>query len=210
MNQKGFANIVLIVVIVILVGTIGYFALIKNLSQSPTKTIDSMGLGIFRSDAFGIEIHYDVNKWKPHVGASYLISGGDALDSKEANALIPSNPPKYYITWTYSNDDHTLKEYQSSGCTGDNTLGGGIKRGGIEIKTSGGISVQGCKTEFFSSDPNVVINILEDLYFIHPLTNKGITIRVLGGPNVEKNRVDEIFASSEAAIATIKFYQASR
>ena len=208
MNQKGFANIILIVVIVILIGAVGYFAFIKNWGQ--TKTIDSAGLGIFRSDAFGIEIHYDVNKWMPHVGADYLISGGDALDSKETNARIPSNPRKYYITWTYSDDDHTLKEYQLSGCTGGNTFGGKIKRGGIEIKTAGGISVQGCKTEFFSSDPNVLSNILEDLYFIHPLTNKGIMMRVLSGPGVEKNRVDEIFASSEAAIATIKFYQASK
>ncbi len=35
MNQKGFANIILVVVIVILVGAVGYFAFVKK-SASPT------------------------------------------------------------------------------------------------------------------------------------------------------------------------------
>jgi hypothetical protein len=42
MNQKGFANIILVVVIVVLVGAVGYFALIRKPSpiaqQSPTPT----------------------------------------------------------------------------------------------------------------------------------------------------------------------------
>ena len=41
MNQKGFANIILVVVIVILVGAVGYFALVKKsepIAQQPTPT----------------------------------------------------------------------------------------------------------------------------------------------------------------------------
>ena len=38
MNQKGFANIVLIVLVVILVGAVGYFALVK---KSPTPTSEN-------------------------------------------------------------------------------------------------------------------------------------------------------------------------
>jgi hypothetical protein len=42
MNQKGFANIILVVVIIILAGAVGYFALIKKsepmAQQSPTPT----------------------------------------------------------------------------------------------------------------------------------------------------------------------------
>ncbi|OGN09626.1 MAG: hypothetical protein A3J46_00150 [Candidatus Yanofskybacteria bacterium RIFCSPHIGHO2_02_FULL_41_11] len=41
MNQKGFANIVLVVVIVILVGAVGYFAFVKKsepVAQQPTPT----------------------------------------------------------------------------------------------------------------------------------------------------------------------------
>ncbi len=41
MNQKGFANIILIVVIVILVGVVGYFAFVKKsepIAQQPTPT----------------------------------------------------------------------------------------------------------------------------------------------------------------------------
>ncbi|MDO8676185.1 MAG: hypothetical protein Q7K16_00800 [Candidatus Azambacteria bacterium] len=41
MNQKGFANIVLIAVIVILVGAVGYFAFVKKsepIAQQPTPT----------------------------------------------------------------------------------------------------------------------------------------------------------------------------
>ena len=41
MNQKGFANIVLVVVIVILVGAVGYFAFVKKsepIAQQPTPT----------------------------------------------------------------------------------------------------------------------------------------------------------------------------
>lgn len=35
MNQKGFANIILVVVIVILVGAIGYFALVRKSTPIP-------------------------------------------------------------------------------------------------------------------------------------------------------------------------------
>src|SRR3989344_5398734 len=41
MNQKGFANIILVVVIVILVGAVGYFAFVKKsepVAQQPTPT----------------------------------------------------------------------------------------------------------------------------------------------------------------------------
>src|SRR3990167_2151657 len=41
MNQKGFANIILVVVIVILVGAVGYFAFVKTsepVAQQPTPT----------------------------------------------------------------------------------------------------------------------------------------------------------------------------
>ena len=41
MNQKGFANIIFVVVIVILVGAVGYFALVKKsepIAQQPTPT----------------------------------------------------------------------------------------------------------------------------------------------------------------------------
>lgn len=41
MNQKGFANIILVVVIVILVGAVGYFAFVKKsepIAQQPTPT----------------------------------------------------------------------------------------------------------------------------------------------------------------------------
>ena len=41
MNQKGFANIILIVVIVILLGAVGYFAFVKKsepVAQQPTPT----------------------------------------------------------------------------------------------------------------------------------------------------------------------------
>jgi hypothetical protein len=42
MNQKGFANIILVVVIVILLGVVGYFALVKKsppiVQQTPTPT----------------------------------------------------------------------------------------------------------------------------------------------------------------------------
>lgn len=45
MNQKGFANIILIVVIVILVGVVGYFALVKKsepiAQQSPSPITDT-------------------------------------------------------------------------------------------------------------------------------------------------------------------------
>ena len=42
MNQKGFANIILIVVIVILVGAVGYFAFVKKsepVAQQPTPSV---------------------------------------------------------------------------------------------------------------------------------------------------------------------------
>src|SRR3989344_3526537 len=41
MNQKGFANIILVIVIVVLVGAVGYFAFVKKsepIAQQPTPT----------------------------------------------------------------------------------------------------------------------------------------------------------------------------
>ena len=42
MNQKGFANIILVVVIVVLLGVVGYFALVKKsepIAQQPSPTL---------------------------------------------------------------------------------------------------------------------------------------------------------------------------
>lgn len=74
-NQKGFANIVLIAVIVILVGTVGYFALSKKSSVSnttpvveqknqnavtppPTSNNEANGWQSYQSVKFGIELKY--------------------------------------------------------------------------------------------------------------------------------------------------------
>ena len=86
MNQKGFANIILIIVIVILVGAVGYFAFVKKSEPvaqqptpiqttnptktpvSPTTTVkdETADWTTYRNDQYGIEFRHPVD-WKSRV-----------------------------------------------------------------------------------------------------------------------------------------------
>lgn len=208
MNQKGFVNIILVVVIVVLVGAVGYFVLKDYRNKSSKILTDSAGLGIFRSDAFGIEIHYDRNRWVPKTGEN-AIGGIDELDSKEVDSRISASPRKYYIAWNYRDDDtvNSISKQYQSGCAVVNTYDGKVKKEKIEIKVAGNIFAQGCKTQLFSSSNLDSATIFEDLYLVHPQTNKGIAIRAASTFSIEKNRIDEIFNESETVISTLTFYQ---
>ncbi|MDP3792162.1 MAG: PsbP-related protein [bacterium] len=81
MNQKGFANIILIVVIVVLVGAVGYFAFVKKsepiaqqatptptqtktpVSPTPTPTSETTNLKTYTDSKYSFEIKYPQN-WK--------------------------------------------------------------------------------------------------------------------------------------------------
>ncbi len=46
MNQKGFSNIILVVVIMILVGTAGYFAFVKKSEPIPSTLESQIQLAV--------------------------------------------------------------------------------------------------------------------------------------------------------------------
>jgi hypothetical protein len=80
MNQKGFANIILVVVIVVLVGVVGYFAFVKKsepvvqqptptptqtktpASPTPTPTSQATNLKTYTNTQYGFELKYP-NDW---------------------------------------------------------------------------------------------------------------------------------------------------
>ncbi|MDP3996437.1 MAG: hypothetical protein Q8P86_01935 [bacterium] len=66
MNQKGFANIILIVVVVVLVGVVGYFALSKKSSVPNTTPVVEQ---TYRSAKFGLELKYP--------GDTFVVQGDD-------------------------------------------------------------------------------------------------------------------------------------
>ncbi len=69
-SQKGFANIILVVVIVVLVGAVGYFALVRkpasvvnpegSVNQTPSSTISTQlaDWKTYRMDEYGFEVKY--------------------------------------------------------------------------------------------------------------------------------------------------------
>ncbi|MBI2034050.1 MAG: hypothetical protein HYT13_03065 [Candidatus Liptonbacteria bacterium] len=81
MNQKGFANIILVLVIIVLVGTIGYFALIKGPTPTvqqtstptkvpvtqqptpvtPTPSNETTNWKIYRNEEYSFEMKYPSN-----------------------------------------------------------------------------------------------------------------------------------------------------
>jgi len=57
MNQKGFANIILIVLVVILAGAVGYFALVKKpVSPTPTSQVNIKGSEFIPPDSGVVDL----------------------------------------------------------------------------------------------------------------------------------------------------------
>ncbi len=56
MNQKGFAKIILVIVVIIALGIVGYFAFIKQHSQQPI--IQNENLSTYNSKELGVSFKY--------------------------------------------------------------------------------------------------------------------------------------------------------
>ncbi|MDO8592317.1 MAG: hypothetical protein Q7R92_00920 [bacterium] len=109
MNQKGFANIVLVVVIVILVGAVGYFVVVKKLGpiagQTPTPTPtqtktttptpkdETANWKTYTNAQYGLEVKYPSNwtskgSWSENGGFFYVAFGtANSIDSKPLATL---------------------------------------------------------------------------------------------------------------------------
>lgn len=61
MNQKGFSNIVLVVIIIVLVGVAGYFTFVKKLgplAQQPAPKDEIIGWETYNNNSLGFSIKY--------------------------------------------------------------------------------------------------------------------------------------------------------
>lgn len=64
MNKKGFANIILVAVVVILIGVVGYFALVREpvliapSTEQPTPADETANLKTYRNEEQSIEFRY--------------------------------------------------------------------------------------------------------------------------------------------------------
>ncbi|MEK7542859.1 MAG: hypothetical protein AAB503_00945 [Patescibacteria group bacterium] len=122
MNQKGFANVVLIILVVVLVGVVGYFAFIKKpvtptvmeqatnntptTQQTPSLTTDNISSQTpltnetanwktYRNDSFGVEFKY------PLAINGKTVSTVERKDRKDFlmfSSQIPSNQISFSIT----------------------------------------------------------------------------------------------------------------
>lgn len=85
MNQKGFANIILVVVVVILVGAVGYFAFVKKsepIAQQPTSTPTPTSAD-------------SIANWKAYSNTRY--------------AYTIKYPTNWFMNTTYSENDFTQR-----------------------------------------------------------------------------------------------------
>lgn len=101
MNQKGFTNIVLIVVIAILVGAGGYFAFVKKsepVSQqqlSPATVNETAGWKTYKNDTYNFEVKYPENvTLKKDMKTDCTISMGSVsspgrIEATTLNAGVP-------------------------------------------------------------------------------------------------------------------------
>ena len=112
MNQKGFANIALIVVIFILVGAVGYFALVKKsepVAQQPTPTqTPKLTVSGFEARKEGnqmvlYKLMSDGTSVKTGLGVALSNCGQDASGSTyycpENIVVSPNNTKAVYSTW---------------------------------------------------------------------------------------------------------------
>jgi len=73
MNQKGFANIVMVLVIVILVGVAGYFVFVKKptptvqqmSAPTPAKQAETVSWRTYENKRFNYSFKYPANLWGP-------------------------------------------------------------------------------------------------------------------------------------------------
>lgn len=113
-NQKGFANIILVVVIVVLVGAVGYFAFVKKSEPvaqqttpppantqtptqqqpSPTPVVnETANWKIYTSDTYNFEVKYPSDwtskgYWSENGGFFYVAFGtANSIDSKPLATL---------------------------------------------------------------------------------------------------------------------------
>lgn len=108
MNQKGFANIILVLAAIIIVGVIGYFAVVKlPITQLPTT--DFPGLSdwkTYRDDKFGFEIKYPPN-W---VYTKPKISEESANDFSTVTFGLSANPAEQLLQIDVSSKLATLQK----------------------------------------------------------------------------------------------------
>ena len=136
MNQKGFANIVLIVVIVILVGAVGYFALVKKsppiVQQMPTPTptsqIPSPSLQTAcKDEQQGTPVITSLSSYSGSVGTKLEIRGCNFSGfESDKNAWIENSQGVKGLL--YGEAESTAKllkvTFKSPLCQADNTYSG--------------------------------------------------------------------------------------
>ena len=120
-NQKGFANIALIALVVVLAGTVGYFALVKkqepvaqqttppstttqtptSQQPSPTPINETANWKTYRNDKFGFEFKYPAEL--------IAVSSGPSEEQQKLDRgeMISGTVPPSYDTITFSNSTKT-------------------------------------------------------------------------------------------------------
>lgn len=206
MNQKGFVNVILVLVVIAIAGAAAYFAYKNNLLTQPESPIDSVnmsgtdtkGLKIFRSDIFGLEIHYPEAVLVAQENA-LDVGRSDALYSREKiNAQLSENfkNARYSLAWEYP-----PKAFQEGECKGNYVVGD------VHVVTIDGVNVRGCKISI-TGVGQTTTRVIEYLYLEHPTTDA--RIRFTGrSDDVAKDRAVELFKMFEDAVGTLKFYKPS-
>ena len=131
MNQKGFANIILVVVIVILVGAVGYFVFVKKsepiaqqptsittqrpATQSPTPTQQGNTVNQKIYSVPGMRFEYP-DTWQVKTGTSGVRT--------TATFVVPENPDDFYgevfmVSYAPNQGGLTLEEWWSEASKSD-------------------------------------------------------------------------------------------
>jgi hypothetical protein len=195
-NNKGFINILVAVIIVVVIGVVGYFAITKK-SEAPTGGEDTANWQTYKNDQYGFEFRYD---------PSLTYKNIDSLPSiKEAIEFSDStNKSKFQVLISNTQEPISaagFNNYLSLNTTCDNRhlSSAPSDKPEIDLITVNNIPI--LKTIVTKEDPRSKSYVV--CYYLKNSAGKLISFN--SDPVSQKNDLDLLMTNIESILQNLKF-----